>query len=149
MKLDKKKIIVLIIIIVLLIIGIFVFLKNNETKENTEQPQVLVQTLEDGTKLNTSNKLKETKKIGNIEISNSQLTNKDGKTTLLADVKNVGNTKIEMLELEIVFIDRNNKQIGTLLNGLLGTIESGEVIQLNVSSTNDYSEVYNYLVRVK
>lgn len=149
MKLDRKKVIVFVIIIALIIIGIFVFVKNNETSENIEEPEVLVQTLEDGTKLNTSSKLKETKKIGNIEISNSQLTNKDGKTTLLADVKNVGNTKIEMLELEIVFVDRNNKQVGTLLNGLLGTIESGETVQLNVSSTNDYSEAYNYLVRIK
>lgn len=148
MKLDKKKVIIFVISIALLIIGIFVFLKNNEKTENIEEPEVLVQTLEDGTKLNTSAKLKEIKKVGNIEISNSQLTNKDGKTTLLADVKNVGNTKIEMLELEIVFVDRNNKQVGTL-NGLLGTIQAGEVVQLNVSSTNDYLEAYNYLVKIK
>lgn len=148
MKLDKKKVIIFVIIIALLIIGIFVFLKNNEKTENIEEPEVLVQTLENGTKLNTSAKLKEIKKVGNIEISNSQLTNKYGKTTLLADVKNVGNTKIEMLELEIVFVDRNNKQVGTL-NGLLGTIQAGETVQLNVSSTNDYLEAYNYLVKIK
>ena len=149
MKSDRKKVIVFVIIIALIIIGIFLFLKNNDTTENIEEPEVLVQTLEDGTKLNTSSKLKETKKIESVEISNSQLTNKDGKTTLLADVKNVGNTKIEMLELEIVFVDRNNKQVGTILNGLLGTIENGETVQLNVSSTNDYSEAYDYLVRIK
>lgn len=148
MKLDKKKVIIFVIIIALLIIGIFVFLKNNEKTENIEEPEVLVQTLENGTKLNTSAKLKEIKKVGNIEISNSQLTNKDGKTTLLADVKNIGNTKIEMLELEIVFVDRNNKQVG-ILNGLLGTIQAGETVQLNVSSTNDYLEAYNYLVKIK
>ena len=108
----------------------------------------MVQTLEDGTKLNTSTKLLETKKIENLEISNSQLTNKEGKTILLADVKNVGSTTIQMIQLEITLVDSNQKEIEKL-DGLLGTIKPGETVQLNIEATEDYSDIYDYIVNIK
>ena len=71
-----------------------------------------------------------------------------GETTLLADVKNVGNTKIDILELEVTFVDSNNNEIKTV-NGMLGTIKPGQTVQLNLETTSDYTNIYDYLVKIK
>ena len=114
---NKKTIIIALLIILVLII--FIAIKKDKKQNNQEitenNQEILVQTLEDGTKLNTSTKILETKKIENLEISNSQLTNKEGKTILLADVKNVGSTTIQMIQLEITLVDSNQKEIEKLL----------------------------------
>lgn len=158
---NKKIIIILILIIILIIILVIIGIKmlNKDKPKDVSVDDVLniistgkidvtVQTLEDGTKLNTSRKLEETKRVGNLEISNPQLTSKNGKTTLFADVKNVGSTKVDSLEVEIVFIDKNNNVLG-VVNGVVGTIESGKTTQLNVSSTKDYVEAYDYMIKIK
>ena len=109
---NKKTIIITLLIILALII--FIAIKKDKKQNNQEitenNQEILVQTLEDGTKLNTSTKLLEIKKVENLEISNSQLTNKEGKTILLADVKNVGSTTIQMIQLEITLVDSNQKK---------------------------------------
>ena len=142
---NKKTIIITLLIILALII--FIAIKKDNKQNNQEitenNQEILVQTLEDGTKLNTSTKLLETKKVENLEISNSQLTNKEGKTILLADVKNVGNTTIQ-----ITLVDSNQKEIEKL-DGLLGTIKPGETVQLNIEATEDYSNIYDYIVNIK
>lgn len=147
---NKKTIIITILIILVLII--FVVIKKDKKQNNQEiienNPEILVQTLEDGTKLNTSTKLSETKKVENLEISNTQITNKNGKTMLLADVKNVGTATIQMMQLEITLIDSNQKEIEKL-DGLLGTIKPGETVQLNIEATEDYSDIYDYIVNIK
>ena len=147
---NKKTIIIALLIILVLII--FITIKKDQKQNNQEitenNQEILVQTLEDGTKLNTSTKLLETKKIENLEISNSQLTNKEGKTVLLADVKNVGSTTIQMIQLEITLVDSNQKEIEKL-DGLLGTIKLGETVQLNIEATEDYSDIYDYIVNIK
>ena len=147
---NKKTIIIALLIILVLII--FIAIKKDKKQNNQEitenNQEILVQTLEDGTKLNTSTKLLETKKIENLEISNSQLTNKEGKTILLADVKNVGSTTIQMIQLEITLVDSNQKKIEKL-DGLLGTIKPGETVQLNIEATEDYSDIYDYIVNIK
>ena len=147
---NKKTIIIALLIILVLII--FIAIKKDKKQNNQEitenNQEILVQTLEDGTKLNTSTKLLETKKIENLEISNSQLTNKEGKTILLADVKNVGSTTIQMIQLEITLVDSNQKKIEKL-DGLLGTIKPGETVQLNIEATEDYSDIYDYTVKIE
>ena len=147
---NKKTIIITLLIILALII--FIAIKKDKKQNNQEitenNQEILVQTLEDGTKLNTSTKLLETKKVENLEISNSQLTNKEGKTILLADVKNVGSTTIQMIQLEITLVDSNQKKIEKL-DGLLGTIKPGETVQLNIEATEDYSDIYDYIVNIK
>ena len=51
--------------------------------------------LNDGTKVNTSEEFNSTKMYGELEISNIHYTEQNGKTVLLADVTNKGNTTHE------------------------------------------------------
>lgn len=142
---------VIIAIIVIVIACIIIVRNNNKTDtvtDTSETQEIEVQTMSDGTKLNTSNKLSEIKRVGNLEISGAQLTNKDNKTTFLADVKNVGTDKITMLDVEVVLLDKTGNTVKTL-NGLLGTIASNGTTQLNVETTGNYTEAYDYKVNIK
>lgn len=137
------------IIIVFVIIGITKFLNkrdinniNNTT--NVEQNQEkYVKVLDNGTKLNTSDKLNEDKKIEDLEIKDIQLTYKNGVTNILAIVENKSDSKIEMQEVEIHLLDEN-KNIIYKMTGIIESLEPGETKQLNSSITADFANVYNF-----
>ena len=148
-----KIILSLMIVAIVVIVGIIIVRNNNNSNTNTaidtrETKEIAVQTMIDGTKLNTSSKLREVKKAQNLEISNAQLTNKDNKTTFLADVRNVGTEKITMLDVEVVLLDEGGNTIKTL-KGLLGTIAPNSTAQLNIETVGNYTNVYDYKVNVK
>ena len=149
---NKKKIILGIMIVAIVIIIVVMVIKNNENtsenKNNVVVQEIPVQTMIDGTKLNTSSKLSEIKKVGNLEISNAQLTNKDNKTTFLADVKNVGTDKVSMLNVEVVLLDKQGNTVKTL-KGLLGTIGANDTAQLNIETLGNYTNVYDYKINIK
>ncbi len=147
---EKKWILVLVAITVLLIIVLIVKNSKKEVvKENTEQlgtnTQEYVQVLEDGTKLNTSTKLKETKKLDNLEIGNIQLTNKNGQSVLLADVKNTGSIETQVMLINIVLLDKNGTEIATV-PGIISPLKVGESTQLNTSMQQDYVGIYDFRV---
>ena len=102
MKKDKTAIIIIAIAIILIIILLVV--KNSNKEEEPQQPlpqqqenvtnnveEEYVNVQGDGTKVNISDKLAETKTIDGLEISNIQLTEKDNVSLILADVKNPTN----------------------------------------------------------
>ena len=150
---NSKIILGILLVAIVVIVGVMIVRNNNNKNTNTtadvrELQEFVVQTMIDGTKLNTSSKLSEVKKAGNLEISNAQLTNKDNKTTFLADVKNVGTDKITMLDVEVVLLDEGGNTIKTL-KGLLGTIAPNGAAQLNIEAVGNYTNIYDYKVNVK
>lgn len=149
---DKKVAILIIgIVLVVVIIGGNLIAKNmkknvgqtNETQ--TEIENEFSQTFEDGTKLNTSTKLKEVKKLDNLEIADIQITNKDGKTVLLANVTNKGTTKTEVTLLDIVLYDKSGKEIATI-PGVISPLEPGKSTQLNTTTQEDYTNIYDFKI---
>ena len=103
MKTSKKNLILLLIVVVLVIIIMIFFVvmnrKGKDTNENVvenndtnftdqEGETQFYEELEDGTKVNTSEKLKETKILNGLEIKNIQLTNKNNQSMLLAEIEN-------------------------------------------------------------
>lgn len=116
---------------------------NNETVENnTVEEEKYVEVLENGTKLNTSEKLKETKEIDGMEISNMQLTEEGNITKLLGTITNNSNTTKGNYEINIKLIDENGKALTTLV-GYIGELEPGESTQLSTSTTFDYANTYD------
>ena len=147
---ERKWILVLVAITVLLIIVLIVKNSKKEvTKENSKQlganTQEYVQVLEDGTKLNTSTKLKETKMLDSLEIGNIQLTNKNGQSVLLADVKNTGSMETQVMLINIVLLDENGTEI-TTVPGIISPLKAGERTQLNTSIQQDYTGIYDFRV---
>lgn len=148
--------ILLLIVVVIIAIGLIVGLGMNKGKNNTnldtqqgqmqekeqdkeieeeEQKDTYSTKLEDGTRLNTSSELKETKTYKDLEISNIQFTEKNGSSVLLADVTNKGSETHEKETVKIIITEEDGSK--TEVRALIGEIKAGETVKLNTSMTAD------------
>ena len=156
-KKKRKSILALGAIIIIIIIGIILIttLSQNtkKPKEELDQNQgsnqeSYVEEIEEGIKINKSTKLNEVKEVEGLQISNIQLTTEGGMTTLLADVKNNSGAKTEVKQVEITLIREDGSEIAKI-TGIINELEVGATTQLNISTTSDYIEAYDFLVSVK
>lgn len=168
MKKSEKQMILVLIIVAVIIIAVLVNVRNSrqekvvdnstgntgtsvQTNPNksgvTETTEEFVERLEDGTKLNVSEKLAQTKKVGNYEISNIQITEKNGESRLIADVKNTSNAKIGMKFAKLVLLDKEGKEI-TSTDAIIGDVEAGQTVQLIASVTTDFSNAYDFSIQI-
>lgn len=149
MKKSGIKIFIILLILGVLILGVIYFIiKNNVHTDTIEQNQTseeFVQTLDDGTKLNTSTKLNENKNINGLQIGNIQLKREDNKTTLLADVENVTDKTINEKYLDIILIDKEAK-ILTTIPAITVKLKPGEKTQLNIGTQLDYVNAYDFRI---
>lgn len=84
----------------------------------------------------------EDKKIGNLTISNIQLTTKSGMTTLLADVVNEGTTKTELKMIGVNLLNEKGETL-TSVTGVIDALEPGASSQLNIAMTSNYINAYD------
>ena len=149
MKKKEKRMILIIVLVGVLIIGGLLIWKNgrkNNDEQGVNQPkEEFVQVLEDGTKLNISNKLKEEKTIKGLKIGNIQLTEQNGQSVLLADVRNEGTQDVEMFLINIILVDKTGKEIATI-PGIVSPVKAGATVQLNAGITEDYANAYDFKV---
>ncbi len=154
MKEKEKKMILILSIITIIVIIVAVVIKNKSTNKENQNNSVqqteeeFVNVLGDGTRLNTSDKLHETKTFEGMEISNFQVTEKDNVTVLLGTVTNVSNTTKGGYPVNIKIVDKAGKEIVTI-GAFLGTLEPGESTQLNTSATFDYANAYDFSITKK
>jgi len=157
MKKKEKRMILLIILVGAIIISILYMAtrpKEVETSGGEEQQvqnkvtEEFVQVLEDGSKINTSTKLNQTKNANGLEIGNIQLSMVNGETTLLANVKNNTGVDIGVKAIDIVLYDKNANEIVTI-NGVIGNVKAGESVKLEASTTLDFANAYDFKVVIK
>ena len=152
-KKEKRGLLILIIVAIAIIVTLVIILNvrgkksNNEAEEN-ELVEEFVQVLEDGTKLNTSTKLSETKIVDGLKIGNIQLTMQNGQSVLLADAENDTGKDIDIMLLDIILLDKNGNELTTIA-GIVGNLKAGEKQQLNSSVTSDYANAYDFRVVIK
>lgn len=143
-------VVIALIAIMIIIIMVNTFKKNGQEEVNevqgTAQEEGYVQTLIDGSKLNKSKELLKDKRLGELEISNIQLKETGGITTILADVKNNTNHEIQEKDITIEVLDRQGNII-TNLNGTIDTVYAGEKVQLNMSVTGDVTNAYDFRIK--
>ena len=155
MKEKEKRGLLILILVAIAIITTLAIITNRKGKEvnsdSTEENKVVeefVQVLEDGTKLNTSTKLSETKIVDGLKIGNIQLTMQNGQSVLLADAENDTGKDIEIMLLDIILLDKNGNELTTIA-GIVGDLKAGEKQQLNSSVTSDYANAYDFRVVIK
>ena len=152
-KKEKRGLLILIIVAIAIIVTLVIILNvrgkksNNEADEN-KVVEEFVQVLEDGTKLNTSTKLSETKIVDGLKIGNIQLTMQNGQSVLLADAENDTGKDIDIMLLDIILLDKNGNELTTIA-GIVGDLKAGEKQQLNSSVTSDYANAYDFRVVIK
>lgn len=155
-KQEKRRIAVLLIILLIVIIVKVRMGENKEEIPNTNEIQQesvaenneFVEVLEDGTKLNKSEVLTQAKTLGTLEFTNIQLTNQNGQTLLLADVKNTGAEATKMQLVEVIILNKNGGELGRI-KGIVAPLEAGESIQFNTSTTRNYANAYDFQVVVE
>ena len=162
MKINKKNLILLLIVVLVIIIMIFFVVMNRKGKDTNENvvenndtnftdqegETQFYEELEDGTKVNTSEKLKETKILNGLEIKNIQLTNKNNQSMLLAEIENKTGKETQEILINVIFSDKEGNQIGKI-GGMIAPLKDGEKTKLSSSSMKDYSNAYNFEIKIK
>lgn len=144
---NNKKIMIIVGVIILAL-AIFIISKGSSKKQketNSDEPiktNEISKALEDGQKVNKSEKMKETKKLGNIEISNIILNFQNNESQLTAKVKNVGNTAEGDYFIKITMLDRNGTSIGEV-KGYIDKIEAGKEKTISIKVSADIVEAYD------
>lgn len=142
---ELKIIVVFIVIFIITIIAIIINAKKKGTQQTSPKDESYVQEMEDGISINKSTKLNEAKLVDGLLISNIQLTEKDGMTTLLADVTNKTEQNTELKKLKIILLDESGNEIATM-SAFINSINAGETTQLNASTTSNYIKAYDFKV---
>jgi len=148
-KNEKIGILILIGIAVVIIIGRVIARggKKEEVEENTVKEE-FVDVLEDGTRLNTSSKLHETKKFEGMEIRDFQLTENNNVSLLLGTITNTSNKVEGGYPVKIKIIDKEGNEIITV-EAYIGELEPGQSTELNTSATFDYANAYDFSISKK
>ena len=157
-KLPMKKVILATIILVIIIIIAYSITTKKQKKQQEQINQLIEQSQEltitdsnlaeyvketnDGTKINISPKINETKTIDGFEITNIQITSSNGVTTLIADVKNNTDTATALKNVLVKFLDQNGKELVSV-NGIIMPLEIGQSTKLNVSLSSNYVTAYD------
>lgn len=114
--------------------------------QSVDEEGKYVTTLKDGTKENTSSKLKENKKIDELDITDIKLTEENQLTKLTATITN--NTKKIKGDYiaQAVFVDSKGNELASMGIGIK-KLQPGESTVLNSSIIFDYSNAYNIIFR--
>ena len=154
MRREEKRLIIIVILIGVVIIGGLLIWKNNKGEKYNEnvmqieenEVEEYVQKLEDGSKLNVSEELRKEKEIEGLEITNIQLKETRGITTLLAEVENTSGKISEEKKVQVEILNKKGEVI-TTLKGRIDKIGVGEKVQLNMSVTADVANAYDFRIR--
>lgn len=153
MKTTEKRAIAILIAITAIVIIIAIVMSNRNKKAeegttgNTEQ-EGTTQLLNDGTVLNNSDKLHETKKIEGIEISNIQLTENEMETLLIGTITNTSTTTQGGYVALIKMVDKQGNEI-TTMEAYLGKLEPEKSMKFSTSAKFDSSHVYDFTITKK
>ena len=151
-KQEKRRIAVLLLLLLIVVIVKVRMGKGGENNDvNNHLPvedkikEEFVEVLEDGTKLNKSEQLSRAKTVGALEFNNIQLTNQNGQTLLLADVKNTGEAATTVQLIDVIILDKKGEQIGKI-SGIISPLEPEETVQFNTSTLEDYANAYDFQI---
>lgn len=159
MKSEEKRMIgvLILITIVVIIVGIVMSINKGkkdeqgnkvvvgEGKGNTGKVEEFVSLQEDGTKVNTSNKLKETKTYDGLEIGNLQLTMKDNVSVISGEIRNVSDTARGGYPVSLVILDKEGNEIITI-GAHIQNLEPGQTARLDTSATFDFANAYDFKI---
>ena len=150
-KSEKRMILIIVIVGVVIIGGILIWknsAKNNNSNAEQQEQEKYVEVLDDGTKMNISSALKQNKTFDGYEMSNIQLTHEKGATRVIATVTNTTNNDKDLTNVELTLVDEKGNKLKTI-TGLISPVKAGESKQINLASSTDYANAYDFTITVK
>ena len=155
-KENNKKLYIIIAIIVIVIATICIININKKKQStndnlnnsndgialyNTTLGEYVKQT-EDGIKLNTSDLVNSDKILGNLTITDIQLTYNSGITSLTAKVINNSDTETGISTITATLIDKDENEI-CKVKGVIRALGIGETGKLNISMSGNFITAYD------
>ncbi len=137
---NKRLIILVAIVVIILIIIVKVASSKDNNNETTKKSYAQLQ--EDGTMVNTSQKLAENKTYNGLEFTNIKFTNSSSATYLNADVKNTTQNSTKAQVVDVNILDEQGNVIATFV-GQISALEPGESTIINSGITGNYVDAYN------
>ena len=151
----NKKLVILLAIVLVIILGVAIYFaipknNNNAQKDQKQYSQINLENtenakVEDGKKINTSEKLLQNKTIDGINIKDIKLVAENETTTLTATVENKSQKKINAGKITINFTNSNG-EIYAKLNSYIGDIDIGKTGNINASTTRDLANAYDFTI---
>ena len=124
-------------------------LSKEKQEDGEEENEKYVTQETNGTKVNNSDKLEETRKVANFEITDITLKSINNESNLLAQVKNVGTTDMEdITEVTITVLNENEEEIAKM-QGIIAALKAGETTELNVWTGIDIANAYDIRIEPK
>lgn len=115
------------------------------TKEINEGEQKYIVLNDDLSKTNMSDKLKEIKKIGDLEIKDMQIITADNVTTVKASVTNNGSVTDGNFMVDLDFKNDNGRSI-LKIKAYINKVEPGKTVLLTTTTTTDFANAYDYTI---
>ena len=141
-------------IIVITTILIIVIALNNKDKNNGGINQIRSGPTNEeftvydneGTKVNISEKFKESKEIEGLSLSNIQLSENNGQTTLIAYVtNNTGKEFSDPFDVNLKLLDKDGQEIVTL-PAIIPSLKPEETKSFSSSITEDCSNAFDFRI---
>ena len=163
---DKEKKVVftlvgVMVVILLIVLCVKAFGNGGESKQNVansnkistnigaENNEKYSTELNDGTKLNTSEDLQNTKTYKTVEISGIQVTtDTNGNSSIIANLKNTGNAKFVAESVSMTLLGENNTVIRKL-DVAIPELEAGQTKQLNHMVTGSIANIKDFKIEAK
>ena len=120
-------------------------LANNPTNVQNQAVEEFVEKMDDGTRVNTSSKLAETKRYDVYEVSNITLVEKGNLSSVRATVKNTSSSVRGDQDIYLEFVDKNGATI-TKIHGYLDTLQPGASATLSIDTSADFANAYDYKI---
>lgn len=139
-KINKKRVLLLCIVIAFTIIIV-----QFDNKKEPSNSKTYYEILENGVKLNTSEKLLQNKKFEQFKITNIKITRENALSTISISIENTGKEPNKGVPINIKFVDNHNKEINTVV-AYIPELKSGETRDIDILSTEDISEAYNFKI---
>ena len=144
----NKKIAIGILGAITIIVIIVVIVMNTRDRKQSRVEETFVEVLEDGTKLNNSSKLHETKQIDGMELTSIQLTEKNNVTLLLGTITNTSNTTRGGYPVKVKIVDKQGNEKVTI-EAFIEKLEPGESSQFSTNATLNYADAYDFMITKK
>jgi len=147
-NIQKKNLLIigiaLFIIIMLIIILVNVFKKKPvDNNVNTNSTEEFVTTSENGEKTNISSKIKEKKKVENLEFSDLKITMKNNETVVTGKVKNPTKDSIKGFYFKLKALNSSNESIAESEGLLDSVIPAGSSISFETITSKDFANCYD------
>ena len=146
-KIDKKKIIIAIVVIVAIVLviwGISSVLQPSIQKGNDEVGEFVI-IAEDGTKVNTSEQLKKDKTVEGLQLTNITLKQKDGLSSLTAEVKNNTGEDMSSFKVRLTILNKDGGVIRQIV-GSVPAVANEQTGAMEAQVTEDISNAYDFRI---